>query len=228
MHTPLKPHICEVCSKPFKRPQDLKKHEKIHTEEHHAQHKHSKAITVSDPSFSSRVRGDGKPEPPTTVSSKPKVSSTSSSTLSATPRIEVPVARAKSGSVSLSDASSGNVHSVLSHRPITRESFPLSRSFIPRRLWRATYAFARNTALSYPIQHRRVSRCLPDTTIVGSSPSRRHVRQHTHRRQAKLRCLCCRRFLYRCEEAKSEPRLRFQYVPLISVHSHPASEPLCR
>ncbi|KAH8835874.1 hypothetical protein DL96DRAFT_1702829 [Flagelloscypha sp. PMI_526] len=48
VHTPLKPHICEVCKKSFKRPQDLKKHEKIHTEEHHAAHKHSKAITVSE------------------------------------------------------------------------------------------------------------------------------------------------------------------------------------
>ncbi|KIO17641.1 hypothetical protein M407DRAFT_84761, partial [Tulasnella calospora MUT 4182] len=33
VHIPLKPHICEVCDKSFKRPQDLKKHEKIHTEE---------------------------------------------------------------------------------------------------------------------------------------------------------------------------------------------------
>ncbi|EIM92255.1 uncharacterized protein STEHIDRAFT_117305 [Stereum hirsutum FP-91666 SS1] len=49
VHTPLKPHICEICKKSFKRPQDLKKHEKIHTEEHHAQHKHSKAVTVPDP-----------------------------------------------------------------------------------------------------------------------------------------------------------------------------------
>jgi hypothetical protein len=40
----------------FKRPQDLKKHEKIHTEEHHAQHKHSKALTVPDPAFNNRVR----------------------------------------------------------------------------------------------------------------------------------------------------------------------------
>ncbi|KAI3622489.1 transcription factor [Moniliophthora roreri] len=54
VHTPLKPHICEVCKKSFKRPQDLKKHEKIHTEEHHAQHKHSKAITVVDPVYVSR------------------------------------------------------------------------------------------------------------------------------------------------------------------------------
>ncbi|KAH0838141.1 hypothetical protein J3R83DRAFT_6392 [Lanmaoa asiatica] len=58
VHTPLKPHICK---KSFKRPQDLKKHEKIHTEEHHAQHKHSKAITVSDPTYASRVRGDPPP-----------------------------------------------------------------------------------------------------------------------------------------------------------------------
>ncbi|KAF5388607.1 hypothetical protein D9757_004601 [Collybiopsis confluens] len=58
VHTPLKPHVCEICKKCFKRPQDLKKHEKIHTEEHHAQHKHSKAITVADPAYVSRVRKD--------------------------------------------------------------------------------------------------------------------------------------------------------------------------
>lgn len=46
----------QICKKSFKRPQDLKKHEKIHTEEHHAQHKHSKAITVVDPGYVSRVR----------------------------------------------------------------------------------------------------------------------------------------------------------------------------
>ncbi|KAG8862996.1 hypothetical protein FRB96_000416 [Tulasnella sp. 330] len=40
------PHNCDICNKSFKRPQDLKKHEKIHTEEHHAAHKHSKAITI--------------------------------------------------------------------------------------------------------------------------------------------------------------------------------------
>ncbi|KAJ1301759.1 hypothetical protein OPQ81_008988 [Rhizoctonia solani] len=56
VHTPLKPHVCEICNKPFKRPQDLKKHEKIHTEEHHMAHRHSKAITVHDESYVERVR----------------------------------------------------------------------------------------------------------------------------------------------------------------------------
>ncbi|CAE7231303.1 unnamed protein product [Rhizoctonia solani] len=56
VHTPLKPHVCEICNKPFKRPQDLKKHEKIHTEEHHMAHRHSKAITVHDEGYVERVR----------------------------------------------------------------------------------------------------------------------------------------------------------------------------
>ncbi|KAI8096266.1 uncharacterized protein BX664DRAFT_258562 [Halteromyces radiatus] len=34
VHLPFKPHICVQCRKPFKRPQDLKKHEKTHTIEH--------------------------------------------------------------------------------------------------------------------------------------------------------------------------------------------------
>lgn len=55
MHTPLKPHPCSVCGKSFKRPQDLKKHERIHTQEHHQLHKLSKAATSSDPAFNSRV-----------------------------------------------------------------------------------------------------------------------------------------------------------------------------
>ena len=66
VHTPLKPHVCDVCAKTFKRPQDLKKHEKIHTEEHHIQHRHSKAITVLDPAYSSRVRGTAPPPTPAT------------------------------------------------------------------------------------------------------------------------------------------------------------------
>ncbi|EKC99125.1 transcription factor PacC [Trichosporon asahii var. asahii CBS 8904] len=54
VHTPLKPHPCSVCGKTFKRPQDLKKHERIHTQEHHQLHKLSKATTSSDPEFNSR------------------------------------------------------------------------------------------------------------------------------------------------------------------------------
>ncbi|KAF9513041.1 hypothetical protein BS47DRAFT_1344759 [Hydnum rufescens UP504] len=61
VHTPLKPHVCEICNKTFKRPQDLKKHEKIHTQEHHARHRHSKAITVPDPTFSRRVAANDSP-----------------------------------------------------------------------------------------------------------------------------------------------------------------------
>ncbi|KAL7419281.1 hypothetical protein Q5752_006118 [Cryptotrichosporon argae] len=55
VHTPLKPHPCAVCGKTFKRPQDLKKHERIHTAEHHQIHTLSKAATSRDPTFTSRV-----------------------------------------------------------------------------------------------------------------------------------------------------------------------------
>lgn len=34
VHVPLKPYHCDVCPKSFKRPQDLKKHLKIHSEDH--------------------------------------------------------------------------------------------------------------------------------------------------------------------------------------------------
>ncbi|CAG8628789.1 hypothetical protein C2G38_2223152 [Gigaspora rosea] len=37
IHVPLKPHRCETCKKAFKRPQDLKKHHKIHCESHREQ-----------------------------------------------------------------------------------------------------------------------------------------------------------------------------------------------
>ncbi|CAG8495665.1 10121_t:CDS:2 [Cetraspora pellucida] len=34
VHVPLKPYVCGACKKAFKRPQDLKKHKKTHTEQH--------------------------------------------------------------------------------------------------------------------------------------------------------------------------------------------------
>lgn len=97
VHTPLKPHVCEICKKSFKRPQDLKKHEKIHTEEHHQQHKHSKAITVVDPAYVSRVRGES-----ATRASDVK---SSSKPASSTQLHRVPASRSKSHSSSESDGS---------------------------------------------------------------------------------------------------------------------------
>ncbi|RXK35004.1 hypothetical protein M231_07734 [Tremella mesenterica] len=55
VHTPLKPHPCGVCKKTFKRPQDLKKHERIHTAEHHALHKLSKAPTTIDAAYNTSI-----------------------------------------------------------------------------------------------------------------------------------------------------------------------------
>ncbi|KAF8078830.1 transcription factor PacC [Lyophyllum atratum] len=94
----LKPHVCEICKKSFKRPQDLKKHEKIHTEEHHQQHKHSKAITVVDPAYVSRVRGDSATRMPDTKSISSKSSSSSSN-------LRGPAARSTSHSSTGSDGS---------------------------------------------------------------------------------------------------------------------------
>ncbi|KAI0964449.1 hypothetical protein AcW1_001265 [Taiwanofungus camphoratus] len=111
VHTPLKPHVCMICKKPFKRPQDLKKHEKIHTEEHHAQHKHSKAITVADPAFASRVLGDNPPMD--SSESPPHAKPRGTSAAHTLDRAQAPVARAKSNSVSASDGSSGGDYGML-------------------------------------------------------------------------------------------------------------------
>ncbi|OCF31155.1 hypothetical protein I316_07122 [Kwoniella heveanensis BCC8398] len=86
VHTPLKPHPCAVCGKTFKRPQDLKKHERIHTQEHHQIHKLSKAATSTDPAFNSRVstgnihehRGIDRPRSPMSTSLSPSSSSSRS------------------------------------------------------------------------------------------------------------------------------------------------------
>jgi hypothetical protein len=53
VHTPLKPHSCDACGKTFKRPQDLKKHERIHTEAHQmaqaARQKGPHSYGIADP-----------------------------------------------------------------------------------------------------------------------------------------------------------------------------------
>ncbi|EPQ29015.1 uncharacterized protein PFL1_03305 [Pseudozyma flocculosa PF-1] len=51
VHTPLKPHSCDICNKTFKRPQDLKKHERIHTEQHQQQRQHKAAQNAAAKSF---------------------------------------------------------------------------------------------------------------------------------------------------------------------------------
>lgn len=79
VHTPLKPHACTTCNKAFKRPQDLRKHEKIHTEEHHVRHKQSKAITIpstnksdaNSGSLNESANGVHTSPPPQQISSNP-------------------------------------------------------------------------------------------------------------------------------------------------------------
>ena len=92
-------HIQQICKKSFKRPQDLKKHEKIHTEEHHQQHKHSKAVTVVDPLYISRVRGESLQR---AFDPKAPVLKSPTTTTATGPR--APNSRATSNSSSVSDS----------------------------------------------------------------------------------------------------------------------------
>ncbi|KAF9015587.1 hypothetical protein BDQ17DRAFT_1341320 [Cyathus striatus] len=99
VHTPLKPHVCEVhLQKVLQAPPGPEKAREDPHRGHHQQHKHSKAITVVDPAYVSRVRGDS-----ATRGSDKNSSSKPSSAASAT---RLPVSRAKSHSSSSgSDAS---------------------------------------------------------------------------------------------------------------------------
>ncbi|KAI9247629.1 hypothetical protein BY458DRAFT_527063 [Sporodiniella umbellata] len=55
VHIPLKPHRCQFCHKSFKRPQDLKKHEKIHGE---MQMQQLRSSQLGNDSFHSSVSTD--------------------------------------------------------------------------------------------------------------------------------------------------------------------------
>lgn len=49
VHVPLKPYHCDLCPKSFKRPQDLKKHTKIHEEDHQRSLKKAQKVAVKQP-----------------------------------------------------------------------------------------------------------------------------------------------------------------------------------
>ncbi|GEQ68531.1 hypothetical protein JCM33374_g2199 [Metschnikowia sp. JCM 33374] len=55
VHVPLKPHHCSMCNKSFKRPQDLKKHTRVHEEEHQKtlkKYQKNQSVDFSDDSSS--------------------------------------------------------------------------------------------------------------------------------------------------------------------------------
>ncbi|KAF1805197.1 hypothetical protein FB192DRAFT_1274748 [Mucor lusitanicus] len=90
VHVPLKPHHCNFCDKSFKRPQDLKKHERIHNEENAAppdmslspnptviSHSSLK-VPISPPHSSSNYSDDGWMQPSLHTNHNGAVSSPSS------------------------------------------------------------------------------------------------------------------------------------------------------
>ncbi|KAI9281473.1 hypothetical protein BY458DRAFT_498699 [Sporodiniella umbellata] len=80
VHLPLKPHTCVICKKGFKRPQDLKKHEKIHTEEHQS------SLLSKQPGYKPirrrrKVNAAHSPSPPFHVSSEDSTTNSDLSSL---------------------------------------------------------------------------------------------------------------------------------------------------
>ncbi|KAF9433988.1 hypothetical protein BGZ76_008729 [Entomortierella beljakovae] len=85
VHVPSKPHQCEVCKKGFKRPQDLKKHEKTHQEGNE-----TSAASGTTTSASGHLQPDNKNSvfpltPPTTMDRSPSVASATSMSTTLSP-----------------------------------------------------------------------------------------------------------------------------------------------
>ncbi|KAI7882347.1 hypothetical protein K492DRAFT_206221 [Lichtheimia hyalospora FSU 10163] len=86
VHVPLKPHHCNFCPKSFKRPQDLKKHEKIHSEEHMASLRtHQTRGNITQPLTPPRQPGMDLALSPASSSSEPQLHHSPASRTPASP-----------------------------------------------------------------------------------------------------------------------------------------------